>query len=524
MATPQADAARQPRRRLDKMDTSERIPGVPVVTRDLNGSLESDGEKDKVERRLSVHHDALEKKVKRVGTGFNGQSPKPQPEPLGPKDICEELRRLVKQDDSDEAFEKFRTDKAVQDAFKTEKERKASRSQTGSHSQSSKGNILHYLVGNCHTWEPDDISKVLARILKRPKVSEKAKGGRGLEELLEEDPGDGTPMFLALAKGHVCNPRFVNALLKLDPAPSNLGQVLCKKSSHHKEPYCLHATLNSDTRCTFADIKKIINLMCRYKPPQQSKGKQSSRRVAKPVSPFEDTNRDGNTALHLAVRAAPVPGGARESDNSGEPQFFTGQEALELIEDLVEAYPKTLGVKNQVPADGRSSMKRPSTARTPYQERIFQLAEQFKRDTRINSVPVPNDHRSNSNYNNVEEHDTAAQDASLGFELEAKQPSVRDYLFRNDFRKYVSEDPVASYISSYCIRRLRRDQAMSYLYRRGEELLTEFDLLGFPRKTINETYLKNLETHVRFEQTLKYVALPRLVYVPPTAAASASQE
>lgn len=38
----------------------------------------------------------------------------------------------------------------------------------------------------------------------------------------------------------------------------------------------------------------------------------------------------------------------------------------------------------------------------------------------------------------------------------------------------------------------------------------EFDLSGFPRETITENYLTSLETHVRFERTLKYVALPRL--------------
>lgn len=465
------------------MDVSERAGDKAEA-----GKPEGGDEKQRIARRDSAYDVPAAKKPTAGPPSHYRESPKPGANVRRKRDICEELRELVNHDDSDEAFERFRADKDFQGAFKTDKERKASRSQTSW--QVSKGNILHQLVAGSREWELDDISKVLARIFKKP------KGGRGLKVLLEDDPGDGTPVFLALAAGTNCNPRFISALLKLDPLPSNLGKVLCKPSRHHNEPYCLHATLRSTTRSNFADIKKIIELMRRHKPKETG---------TKPVLPFEDKNRDGNTALHLAIRAAPVLRSTHGSNDAIEPQYFDVKEALELIEILIEAHPKTLEVKSQVPVDNRPSAGRRSVDRTPYQERIFQLTEQFKRDSATHSDPV------------LSGRQDGPESGRASPLIKNKQLSVRDYLFMDDFRRYVIKDPVASYISYYCIKHLPREVVMACLYRRGEELLTEFDLLGFPRTTISETYLRSLETHVRFEQTLKYVALPRLVYVPPTA-------
>jgi hypothetical protein len=45
---------------------------------------------------------------------------------------------------------------------------------------------------------------------------------------------------------------------------------------------------------------------------------------------------------------------------------------------------------------------------------------------------------------------------------------------------------------------------------RGTERHIEFDLGGLPHANISEDYLDRLSKHLRFESTLKYVALPRL--------------
>ncbi|XDG09208.1 hypothetical protein ABKA04_008823 [Annulohypoxylon sp. FPYF3050] len=277
--------------------------------------------------------------------------------------ICASLRDLVNRDDSDKAFESFCTRPEFWDAFKTRRKRKGSR------------NIIHQLVVDSKDWELDDISKVLARVLKNPndtKTNDVQAGSnkppvnqRGFEELLEEDNGNGTPVFLALADGANCNLNFIKALLNLIPTPSNLGKVFCQKSKYHRERYCLHAMLNSKTRSSFEFIKKIIDIMDSYTSTQGSRSE----------NPFWEFNEDGDTPLHLVIRAAPIP----EKQNMGEShersldetQFLETQQALELIKKLINSYPDTLG------ANKRSLLQR-SLGRTPYQERIFLLAKKFK--------------------------------------------------------------------------------------------------------------------------------------------------
>lgn len=381
--------------------------------------------------------------------------------------ICASLRDLVNRDDSDNAFENFCTRPEFRDAFKARRKRKGS------------GNILHQLVVDSKDWELDDISKVLARILKTPndtKTNDVQAGSnkppvnqRGLEELLEEDHGNGTPVFLALADGANCNINFIKALLNLIPAPSNLGKVFCQKSKYHRERYCLHAMLNSETRSRFEYIKKIIDIMDSYTSTQGSRS----------GNPFWEFNEDGDTPLHLVIRAAPIPEkqdmGESHERSHDETQFLETQQALQLIKKLIDSYPDTLG------ANKRNRVQR-SLA---YQSNNTGKGRDSQLNIRIRGV-------------------------------EDKQLSTRDYLFRDDFRKFVFSDPVASYISYYCIRNLPRETTNFYLYRPGEELATNFDLLGFPRKVIDHSYLQQLETHVRFEQTLKYVALPRLTYLAST--------
>ncbi|KAJ5509676.1 hypothetical protein N7527_011819 [Penicillium freii] len=56
---------------------------------------------------------------------------------------------------------------------------------------------------------------------------------------------------------------------------------------------------------------------------------------------------------------------------------------------------------------------------------------------------------------------------------------------------------------------------MTCLYRAGEERHIEFDLAGLPNLAITRAYLQGLARHIRFESTLKYVALPRLTFEAP---------
>lgn len=350
--------------------------------------------------------------------------------------ICASLRDLVNRDDSDKAFENFCARPEFRDAFKKRRKRKGSR------------NILHQLVVDSKDWELDDISKVLARVLKTPndtKINEVQADSnkppvnqRGLEELLEEDHGNGTPVFFALADGANYNINFIKALLNLIPAPSNLGKVFCQKSKYHRERYCLHAMLNSETRSSFEYIKEFIDIMDSYTSTQGSRSENS----------FCEFNEDGDTPLHLVIRAAPIP----EKQNVGEShersldetQFLETQQALELIKKLINSYPDTLG------ANKRSRLQR-SLGRTPYQERIFLLAKKFKA-YQSNNTGKGRGSQLNSHIRGVED----------------KQLSIRDYLFRDDFRKFVFSDPVASYISYYCIRNLPRETTNFYLYRPGE--------------------------------------------------------
>ncbi|RSM19133.1 hypothetical protein CDV31_002054 [Fusarium ambrosium] len=145
--------------------------------------------------------------------------------------------------------------------------------------------------------------------------------------------------------------------------------------------------------------------------------------------------------------------------------------ALTNVKLLVQACPEALGIKN-----GQN--------RTPYQEREHFLQE------------LPSFKKAVADYAAKHESDKKA----------AEQRAQR-ILF--------VEDPIASYIRSYCIRNSKtREKTMTRLYRSGQERHIEFDLAGMPRSVVPSSYLEQLANHLRFESILKYVALPNMTIEP----------
>ncbi|KAE8447278.1 hypothetical protein EG329_010972 [Mollisiaceae sp. DMI_Dod_QoI] len=74
----------------------------------------------------------------------------------------------------------------------------------------------------------------------------------------------------------------------------------------------------------------------------------------------------------------------------------------------------------------------------------------------------------------------------------------------------VSEDLVARDMKEFCLRNLGRGDAMRSLYEKGKEKHIEFDLSGLPNLSISKSDLARLARHLTFEDTLQYVAIPRL--------------
>ncbi|KAK7709645.1 hypothetical protein SLS63_013160 [Diaporthe eres] len=82
-------------------------------------------------------------------------------------------------------------------------------------------------------------------------------------------------------------------------------------------------------------------------------------------------------------------------------------------------------------------------------------------------------------------------------------------------RTIIAKDPVAKAIRTFCIRTFTKpDDIVECLYRPGEERHLEFDLAGFPGRSIREDFLLGLQSHIRFESFLRYVALPKLIVEP----------
>ncbi|KAI0969672.1 hypothetical protein F4678DRAFT_473528 [Xylaria arbuscula] len=135
-------------------------------------------------------------------------------------------------------------------------------------------------------------------------------------------------------------------------------------------------------------------------------------------------------------------------------------QSAKVVELLIQKHDSVLSLQNK-------------EKRTPYQERVFRLLEKA-------------------------EPELAVQESKWAREEAA--------------RKIIANDPIASYIRSYCVKnkRFSRDRIMESLYHSGQERHIEFDLGGLPHATISEDYLDRLSKHLQFESILKYVALPKL--------------
>ncbi|GAB1317950.1 hypothetical protein MFIFM68171_08160 [Madurella fahalii] len=448
-------------------------------------------------------------------------------------ETCEDLRQLVNEDPSDDGYRRFLKDPKRQAQSQYFKRLKARATTSTAKAES---NIFHELVlqSKDKEWPREDIAKVLARILQKPKddpisaataTNQKRSAKKDAfagEELLEEDFNDGTPILMALKSGRHRNLPFVEELLRLDPPPSNLGKIFWMESEKSTWRYCLHAAIdNADVHDDDFHIHEMVQHMRQYQPPAPRRTGDKPQR-----SPFEEREKsEGNTPLHLAVKKAPVDTTALADSGSVSAEAGSVasrmQRAKKLIEVLVEACPVALGVRNGI---GENSEEK---GRTPYQERIFQLAFEFhKWKTRqsANTAAIPPPANANDTAEPYRAMMEAAEDGA-GYVSDAEKECEPDldkdatessfsrmYYGDDNFRKFVISDPIASYISHYCVasRDMTREKAMDYLYRRGEERAIEFNLLGFPRQKITQDYLESLETHVRFERTLKYVALPRL--------------
>ncbi|GAW26496.1 putative peptidase S8 subtilisin kexin [Rosellinia necatrix] len=88
-----------------------------------------------------------------------------------------------------------------------------------------------------------------------------------------------------------------------------------------------------------------------------------------------------------------------------------------------------------------------------------------------------------------------------------------EYLTReekSDFRHKVVHDPILKIIRSFSIREFERSDVATALYHQVQERETYFNLSGRSDLTITTAYLGKLARHLKFENVLSYVALPKL--------------
>jgi len=444
---------------LDYQDTSDR---------------EQDGKQKKKQRQGSSNDLPGEDYQRRDAAGFSLRLP------LTRFRTCEGLKELVNRDCCDVDYQKFLKESRQSDYFKKPKSR----------SKMIKTNIFHELVVASRDWEQADIGKVLARLLRKPEVDkihsntdkkESSFDNFGYEELLEEEFDNGTPILTALTPGYARNLAFVEEILRLSPPPSNLGKIFWISSKNNIWAYCLHAGISAARHddFDFHHIHQIIMQIQKYKP---SSRKGATGRSKKPISPFEACNKaSGDTPLHLAIKGAPINSGILE--NPKEAASTTAganadrvEKYKKLIRTLIKACPRALGVKNQ--AEDSSG----SRERTPYQERIYRLAQEFHKckSSQAKGVLANSQQDDSADHKKLDGQGVGRRSTesivSIGrrnSKMTNDQDSderflVRKYFWDDEFRKFVIIDPIASYISCHCITTLDRDMAMSYLYRRGE--------------------------------------------------------
>lgn len=278
---------------------------------------------------------------------------------------------------------------------------------------------------------------------------------------------------MALNPGRDQNLAFVKELLRLDPAPSNLGKIFWKESNNSTWRYCLQAAINTtEGENEYGFIHNMVQHMREY-----AASKRPGHTL--PPSPFMEREKNqGNTPLHLAVMKAPIDTTALENPGAVSLKMVSPiasgmEQAKKLVTALVEACPDALGVKY---GTGDDTEKR---GRTPYQERIFQLASKFHEwqtgqaeKAKATAMPLGNynddcaepDQGRAGEYQSDDERDGEPENDKKATELSFAQRFYGD----DEFRYFVISDPIASYISHYCVTEMTTDKAMDSLYRRGE--------------------------------------------------------
>ncbi|KAI9770212.1 MAG: hypothetical protein M1839_003240 [Geoglossum umbratile] len=96
------------------------------------------------------------------------------------------------------------------------------------------------------------------------------------------------------------------------------------------------------------------------------------------------------------------------------------------------------------------------------------------------------------------------------YRLELLSEKKNSAVQEDAMNRQVSEDPVARIMKEFCLRNLGRGNAMKSLYEKRKEKHIEFDLSGLPNLSISTLDLERLAHHLTFEDTLQYVAIPRL--------------
>ncbi|KAJ6259971.1 Lipase [Drechslerella dactyloides] len=173
---------------------------------------------------------------------------------------------------------------------------------------------------------------------------------------------------------------------------------------------------------------------------------------------FAAQDADGNTPLHLATIAACTADQPEQQQND-----------FERVKIFVQKFPRALLTKN--------NSREHNAQHTPYQARIAELRQQAKTTGQIPKA------------------DKVTSPMAVVVDENA----------------LYAKDEVAAYIRDYCITEFdNRDDVITALYQIGEERHIEFDLISLPHKTISTSYLKSLSGHLKFENVLRYVALPQL--------------
>ncbi|PYI24831.1 hypothetical protein BO99DRAFT_427857 [Aspergillus violaceofuscus CBS 115571] len=200
-------------------------------------------------------------------------------------------------------------------------------------------------------------------------------------------------------------------------------------------------------------LKNIDKLSSEDRPRGDSRNRQGLARLSR-----KDTIEFKLTAVDDR-RDSPPPVAIADAPETQKPASSTKSSQLQIVQDLVGAMPAAL------------FRYRDKWGNTPYQARILHLERERRQ---------------------------RAPDAST-----ADTPKINP-------RELVKQDEIARLIRSYCIRRLPRRDALTALYKVGEDLQIDFDLSGLPLVTIDTNYLDRLSQVLKFESILSYVALPRL--------------